>query len=101
MERRGLPIYLDYNATTPVAPEVRDAMLPYLSDYFGNPSSDHLYGHQTAEAIGFARGQLASLLDCHPDEIVFTGGGSESDNHAIVGRVWASGLDQPHIVTTC
>ncbi|HET7035774.1 MAG TPA: cysteine desulfurase family protein [Thermomicrobiaceae bacterium] len=94
------PIYLDYNATTPVAPAVLEAMLPYLAQHFGNPSSDHAYGQATAAAVAQARRQMAELLGCAPDEIVFTGGGSESDNHALLGRVWASGLARPHLVTT-
>ena len=94
------PIYLDYNATTPVAPAVLEAMLPYLAQHFGNPSSDHDYGQTTAAAVARARRQVADLLGCAPDEIVFTGGGSESDNHALLGRVWASGLTRPHLVTS-
>jgi cysteine desulfurase len=100
MNANALPIYLDYNATTPVAPEVRAAMLPYLETHFGNPSSDHHYGHLTATAVDRAREQVASLLGCQPDEVVFTGGGSESDNMALLGRVWATSYDRPHIITS-
>lgn len=94
------PIYLDYNATSPIDPNVFDAMLPYLQTQFGNPSSDHHYGHLTAIAVDRARQQVADLLDCQPGEIVFTGGGSESDNMALLGRVWATNHDRPHIVTS-
>ncbi len=77
------PIYLDYNATTPVDPKVADAMLPYLESHFGNPSSTHHYGHVAHEAVDKARQQVAGLLRCTPGELIFTGGGSESDNLAI------------------
>src|SRR5437660_4959451 len=83
------PIYLDYNATTPVDPRVVDAMLPYLSKHFGNPSSTHFYGHTTHRAIQKAREQVAQLLRCAPDELVFTGCGSESDTLAIRGAALA------------
>src|SRR5947209_15886467 len=79
------PIYLDYNATTPVDPEVADAMLPYLEIHFGNPSSTHSYGRTAHEAVDKARQQVAELLGCTPAEITFTAGGSESDNLAIRG----------------
>jgi cysteine desulfurase len=78
-------IYLDHNATTPVAPEVRDAMAPYLEQHFGNPSSAHEYGAVAAEAVWRARAQVAALLGCEPEHIVFTAGGSEADNLAIKG----------------
>jgi cysteine desulfurase len=81
------PIYLDYNATTPIDPAVRVAMLPYLDDHFGNPSSTHAYGKEAHTAVETARGQLAGLLGAHADEVVFTGGGSEASNHAIKGTV--------------
>ena len=83
------PIYLDYNATTPIDPAVRDAMLPYLGEHFGNPSSTHEYGKQAHAAVDTARAQLAGLLGADPDEIVFTGGGSEASNQAIKGVVFA------------
>src|SRR5262249_28194610 len=82
------PIYLDYNATTPVDPAVFDAMLPYLQQEFGNPSSTHLYGKTAHQAVELARQQVAELLGAHPDEIVFTGGGSEASNQAIKGLVF-------------
>lgn len=94
------PIYLDYNATTPVLPEVRAALLPYLDAHFGNPSSDHPYGRIAADAVHHARQQVADLLGCGADEVVFTSGGSEADNWALIGRVWAAGVDRAHIVTT-
>jgi cysteine desulfurase len=70
------PIYLDYNATTPIDPAVRAAMLPYLGEQFGNPSSAHEYGRQAHSAVDKARAQLGGLIGAEPDEIVFTGGGS-------------------------
>src|SRR6266852_2587150 len=93
------PIYLDYNATTPVDPIVVEAMLPFLSTHFGNPSSTHSYGQVTHQAIGVARQQVARLLGCTPDEIVFTGGGSESDNLAIRGTALARRAHGNHIIT--
>ncbi len=81
----GGPIYLDYNATTPTDPRVVEAMLPYLSTHFGNPSSGHGYGAAPAEAVAAARHQVARLIGAHPEEIVFTGSGSEADNLAIRG----------------
>jgi cysteine desulfurase len=93
------PIYLDYNATTPVDPAVVEAMLPYLSLHFGNPSSSHRYGHRAHEAVDRTRLQVASLLGCAPDEIVFTGGGSESDNLAIRGIALARKEQSNHIIT--
>ncbi|MBI1915344.1 MAG: cysteine desulfurase [Planctomycetes bacterium] len=83
------PIYLDYNATTPLDPAVVDAMLPYLQTDFGNPSSTHAYGKKTHEAVEQARGQVAELLGATPDEFVFTGGGTEASNHALKGVVFA------------
>ncbi len=81
----GPPIYLDYNATTPVDPAVLEAMLPYLKEQWGNPSSTHAYGKIAHAAVETARGQLAALLGAEPGEVVFTGGGSEASNHAIKG----------------
>ncbi len=80
-----MTIYLDHNATTPVHPEVVAAMLPYFHDIFGNPSSGHVYGHEARGAVERARAQVASLLGCDPDEIVFTSGGTEANNLAIRG----------------
>lgn len=79
------PIYLDYNATTPVLPEVVDAMLPYLREHFGNPSSSHVYGRRTQAAIDRARVQVAGLIGCDASEIIFTSGGTEANNLAIRG----------------
>ena len=78
------PIYLDYNATTPHAPEVIDAMRPFLEEEFGNPSSSHGYGIPAHRAVMEARRQVASLLNCRPQEIIFTSGGTESNNQAII-----------------
>ena len=79
------PIYLDHNATTPILPEVVDAMLPYLRDHFGNPSSAHIYGNRAHDAVERGRHQVASLIGCDAEEIVFTSGGTEANNLAIVG----------------
>ncbi len=81
-------IYLDYNATTPLAAEVAAAMRPYLEGRFGNPSSSHRLGIEARQAVETARRQVASLLGCAPDEIVFTSGGTESNNMAITGSAW-------------
>ncbi len=78
-------IYLDYNATTPLAPGVLDAMLPFLENYYGNPSSNHAMGRACQEAIEDARGNIASLLGADQDEILFTSGGTESNNLALQG----------------
>ena len=78
-------IYLDANATTPLAPEVLDAMLPYLREHHGNPSSGHRSGRETRAAIDSARDSLAALLACRPNELVFTSSGTEADNLAILG----------------
>lgn len=78
-------IYLDYNATTPVAPQVRDAMLPFLTERFGNPSSDHALGHSARETVETGRSQVASLLGTRPEFVLFTSGGTESNNLGILG----------------
>jgi cysteine desulfurase len=95
------PIYLDYNATTPVAPEVVDAMLPYLREHFGNASSAHVYGSRAHDAIERARQVMGEVLNTDADSIVFTAGGTESNNLAIEG-VWrahrADGGLRNHIV---
>jgi cysteine desulfurase len=82
------PIYLDYNATTPIDPVVLAAMMPYLEQQFGNPSSTHQYGNTAHAAVEQARHQVAQLLNAHDDEIVFTGGGSEASNLALKGVVF-------------
>ncbi|MEJ2220199.1 MAG: cysteine desulfurase family protein [Desulfobacterales bacterium] len=94
------PIYLDYNATTPHDPEVIAAMRPFFEEEFGNPSSSHYYGSKPRQAVGRARQQVASVLNCRPGEIIFTSGGTESNNFAIKG---CSGVFCPkgnHIITT-
>jgi cysteine desulfurase len=84
-----LPIYLDYNATTPLDPAVVESMLPYLREHYGNPSSAHALGKKAHEAVELARQQVADLLNAQPDEIVFTGGGSEASNLALKGVAFA------------
>lgn len=83
------PIYLDYNATTPLDPAVIDAMLPYLRELYGNPSSTHSLGRTTHDAVERARQQVAQFLGAQPDEIIFTGGGTEASNLALKGSVFA------------
>ncbi len=94
------PIYLDYNATTPISPEVVDVMIPYLRDHFGNPSSSHLYGQATKQAIENARRQVAALINCQPEELIFTSGGTESNNFAIRGAAFAGRERGNHIITS-
>jgi len=94
------PIYLDYNATTPVDPEVAAAMQPFMTEIYGNPSSTHWYGRQTKQAIETARRQVAGLLNCHADELIFTSGGSESNNYAIKGAALANRAKGNHIITS-
>ncbi|HWS27204.1 MAG TPA: aminotransferase class V-fold PLP-dependent enzyme, partial [Xanthomonadales bacterium] len=93
------PIYLDHNATTPLLPEVVDAMLPYLREHFGNPSSGHIYGVRARTAVARARAQVAALLGCDADEVIFTSGGTEANNLAIRG-VAASNTGRRHVVTS-
>jgi len=93
------PIYLDYNATTPIAREAADAMVPYLYEHYGNPSSSHPYGAATRQAVERARAQVTALLGCQPGEVVFTSGGTESNNAAIKGTAWAS-RERNHIITS-
>jgi cysteine desulfurase len=87
MSASGSPLYFDYNATTPVADEVAEAMLPYLYERFGNPSSGHPYGRVARRAVEAARTQVAALLSCQPEEVIFTSGGTESNNQALKGAV--------------
>ena len=92
-------VYLDHNATTAVEPEVLDAMLPYLSREYGNAASIHTFGQKARAAVEKAREQVAALIGARPQEIVFTSGGTEADNHAIFGvaqpflavRLWTAG----------
>lgn len=93
-------IYLDYNATTPIDKEVADAMLPYLYGVFGNPSSSHKPGYEAKIAIEKSRRQVAGLLGCAPDEIVFTSGGSESNNTVIKGVAHSLKNKGNHIITS-
>jgi cysteine desulfurase len=105
------PIYLDYNATTPVLPAVAEAMLPYLYEHFGNPSSGHPYGAAARGAVEKARRQVADLLGARPEEIVFTSGGSEANNTAILGvarllrsrgrHVVTSAVEHPAVLEPC
>jgi cysteine desulfurase len=94
------PIYLDYNATTPVAPEVAEAMLPFIQAHFGNPSSNSAIGRHNKEAIEKARMRVANLIGALPGEIIFTSGGTESNNHAIRGAVFANQHKGKHIITS-
>lgn len=94
------PIYLDYNATTPVDPRVAEAMLPYLTRHFGNPSSSHVLGQRTRKAVEDARQQAAAFLGAEPRNIIFTSGGTEANNHAIIGAALANRERGNHIVTT-
>ncbi len=94
------PIYLDYNGTTPHAPEVIEAIRPYLETEFGNPSSSHWYGIKPKQAVEAARRQVAGLLNCLPEEVVFTSGGTESNNHAIKGIARALKQRGRHIITS-
>ena len=94
------PIYLDYNATTPHDPEVIDAMRPFLEEEFGNPSSSHLYGNTPHKAVIHARRQVASLLNCRPQEIIFTSGGTESNNQALKGIAEAYRDKGHHLITS-
>jgi cysteine desulfurase len=94
------PIYLDFNATTPIAREVADAMAPYLYEHFGNPSSSHPYGLAARRAVDESRAQVAAFLGCRPGEVVFTSGGTESNNLAIKGVALAGRERGDHIITT-
>jgi len=93
-------IYLDYNATTPHDPAVIEAMRPFLEIHFGNPSSAHMYGQVTHRAVETARVQVAQMLNCLPDEVVFTSGGTEANNFALKGLAFARSDLGNHIVTT-
>ncbi len=104
-------IYLDFNASTPIAPEVAAAMQPFLTEHYGNPSSLHWAGYPAREAVERARGQVASLLECDPTEVIFTSGGSEANNLAIKGvfdsnrskggHIITSAIEHPSVLETC
>jgi len=94
------PIYLDYNASTPILPEVQNAMLPYLQEHFGNPSSSHFFGIKARQALQNARIQVAEMLEAEPNEIIFTSGGTESNNLAIQGAAFANKAKGNHIITS-
>lgn len=97
------PVYLDYNATTPVAPEVLDAMLPWLREHFGNPSSTHVFGERAATAVAVARAQVAALIGACEDEIVFTGCATEANNLALLGvasAIEATGSSRRHLIVS-
>ncbi|MCL4515713.1 MAG: cysteine desulfurase [Firmicutes bacterium] len=108
-----MKVYLDYNATTPVDPEVFAAMVPFLREEYGNPSSSHWLGQKAKKAVEKARQQVANLLECNPDEVVFTSGGSESNNFAIRGvaamrresgkgdQLITCAVEHPAVLNTC
>jgi cysteine desulfurase len=93
-------VYLDNNATTPLAPEVFEAMKPYLLEDFGNASSIHWYGQRAKNAVERAREQVAKLLNARLSEVIFTSGGTESDNASIFGIIQAARVAAPHLITT-
>ena len=93
-------IYMDHNATTPLRAEVLEAMLPYLKEEFGNASSIHAFGRRAAIGINEAREKVAGALGCQPEEVVFTGCGTESDNQAVKGVAYAQRGKGDHIITT-
>ena len=94
------PIYLDYNGTTPLDNEVIETMRLYMEEEFGNPSSSHWYGIAPKRAVEAARKQVAELLNCDPNELIFTSGGTESNNHAIKGIAWGKKSVGNHIITS-
>ncbi len=94
------PIYLDHNATTPVAPEVLDAMLPWLRGGYGNPSSAHPCGRRAAQAVATARVQVAEFIGAAAHEIVFTGCATEANNLALLGVARALGAEKRHLVVS-
>ncbi|HBY99864.1 MAG TPA: cysteine desulfurase NifS, partial [candidate division Zixibacteria bacterium] len=93
-------VYLDHNATTPVHPEVLEAMLPYFTEKFGNGSSIHSSGREAKGALEDARTKIAELLGCKSSEVCFTSGGTESDNFAIKGTAFANRAKGKHIITS-
>ena len=94
------PVYLDYNATTPIDPEVINEMLPYFQTGFGNPSSSYSIGSENLEAVNRARKKVADLINARPEEITFTSGGTESNNHAILGTANAHQGKGKHLITS-
>jgi cysteine desulfurase len=102
MKGHGQRVYLDFNASTPLAPEVVAAIMSLLETGYGNPSSLHWAGRPARDAVERARAQTATLLGCDPREIVFTSGGTESNNHAIKGVYYSrvAGAARPHLITT-
>ncbi len=93
-------VYLDYNASTPIDPEVLEAMKPFFTEHFGNPSTTHWAGRMAKESYEKARQQVADLLGCNAREVIFTSGGSESNNHALKGVFYANKGKGNHIITT-
>jgi len=93
------PVYLDHNATTPVDPRVAEAMQPYLTSHFGNPSSAHTYATAPTHALRRSREQDAALIGATPDGVVFTGSGSEANNPAIRGSILAARARRAHVIT--
>src|SRR3990172_1057100 len=93
-------IYMDHAATTPADPRVMEAMLPYFSERYGNASSLYTEGQEAKEALESAREHVAGLINCRPDEVVFTSGGTESDNLALKGIAYAQKVKGKHIITT-
>ncbi len=96
----GIPVYLDYNATTPIDPEVINEMLPYFQTGYGNPSSSYTLGRENLDAVNRARKQVATLINASPEEITFTSGGTESNNHAILGTAIAHQGKGKHMITS-
>ncbi len=94
------PVYLDYNASTPLAKEVKETMLQQISGNFGNPSSTHWYGRQMKQVVEEARAQVAAFINCEADEIIFTSGGTESNNLAIKGIAFSRRSKGNHIITS-
>nr|HPM93630.1 aminotransferase class V-fold PLP-dependent enzyme [Bacteroidales bacterium] len=93
-------VYLDYNATTPVHPAVAEVIRPYFEKFFGNPSSSHAYGIEARLAVEKARNQVSKLIGCKSSEIIFTSGGSESNNMAVKGAALANRAKGNHIITS-
>jgi len=93
-------VYFDHSATTPTDPRVLEAMLPYFSDVYGNGSSAHRFGRNAERAIDHARESIARIFNCQPEEVVFTSGGTESDNLALRGAAWARQREGKHLLTT-